>query len=108
VVVRCRLLIYPFKFKCDRLRSKNSKKFKFHTTFTYKYHLRSKQLKKLKTRHLFYVSYFKFVYNYFLKFIIHEINSKIIKSKIMVLTMRDNDNIANSNMAVEWSRGREN
>jgi hypothetical protein len=98
VVVRCRLLIYPFKFKCDRLRSKNSKKFKFHTTFTYKYHLRSKQLKKLKNRHLFYVSYFKFVYNYFLKFIIHEINSEIVKSKIMVLTEREKIHMTDSDM----------
>jgi hypothetical protein len=63
---------------------------KFRTPFTYKYCLRSKKSKIFKTIHLFYVSYFKFLYNYFFKFVIHEINSKIIKSKIMVLTKREN------------------
>jgi hypothetical protein len=34
---------------------------------------------------LFYVSYFKFLCNYFLKFLVYKINSEIIKSKMMEL-----------------------
>jgi hypothetical protein len=37
-----------------------------------------KKSKKFKTSCLFYVSYFKFLCNYFFKFIIHKMNSKII------------------------------
>jgi hypothetical protein len=35
------------------------------------------------------VSYFKILYNCFFKFIFHEINSKIIKARIVVLTGRE-------------------
>jgi hypothetical protein len=37
---------------------------------------------------LFYVSYFKFLYNCFLNFIVHKINSKIVKSRIIKVTER--------------------
>jgi hypothetical protein len=43
---------------------------------------------------LFYVMYFKFLCNYFLKFIVHKINSEIVKSKILVLTEREKANMA--------------
>jgi hypothetical protein len=33
---------------------------------------------------LFYVPYFKFLCNYFFKFVVHKINSKIIKSEMVV------------------------
>jgi hypothetical protein len=49
---------------------------------------------------LFYVSYFNFLCNYFLKFIVHEMNSKIFKSEIVVLTERENTDVANADMAV--------
>jgi hypothetical protein len=38
---------------------------------------------------LFYVSYFKFLYNYFLKFVVHKINSKMVKFRVMKLTGRE-------------------
>jgi hypothetical protein len=38
--------------------------------------------------YLFYVSYFKFLYNFFLKFIVHEMNFEMVKSIIVVLTGR--------------------
>jgi hypothetical protein len=65
---------------------KKAKKIKFRTTFTYKYCLRSK---KIKPSHLFYVSYFKFLYNCFLNFVVQKINSKMVKSGIVVLTRRE-------------------
>jgi hypothetical protein len=40
---------------------------------------------------LFYISYLKFLYNYFLKFIVHKINSKLIKYEIVKLTERKKD-----------------
>jgi hypothetical protein len=47
---------------------------------------------------LFYVSYFKFLYNYFLKFVIHEINFEMVKSGMVVLTGRENNDVADVNV----------
>jgi hypothetical protein len=38
---------------------------------------------------LFYVLYFKILFNYFLKFIIHKMNYKIVKSEMVMLTERE-------------------
>jgi hypothetical protein len=60
--------------------------------FSYKYRLRSKNSKKFLKKsnsHLFYVSYFKFLYNYFLNFVVQKINYKIIKSEMVMLTERE-------------------
>jgi hypothetical protein len=46
---------------------------------------------------LCYVPYFKFLRNYFLKFVIHKINSKIVKCGIVLMTVREN---ADADMAV--------
>jgi hypothetical protein len=108
-------LIDLFKFKFDRLntnltvfyclRSKifenNSKIFKFHTPSTYR--LRSKKFlksKKFKTSHLFYVLYFNFLYNYFLKFVIHKINFEIVKFKMILLTEKEKTDVVNADMTV--------
>jgi hypothetical protein len=48
-----------------------------------------KNSKKVKPSHLFYVSYFNFLYNYFLNFIVQKINSKIVKSRIVILTEKE-------------------
>jgi hypothetical protein len=58
-----------------------------------------KKILKFKTTRLFYVSYFKFLYNYFLKFIVHKINSKMIKSRMVVLTERDKSDV---DVVVYW------
>jgi hypothetical protein len=50
----------------------------------------SKRILKIKPSRLFYVSYFKFLCNYFLNFVVQKINSKMIKSGIVVLTGREN------------------
>jgi hypothetical protein len=62
--VRCRLLIGPFKFKFDYLNMN------LNINLTIFNHLRSKKSKKIKTSHLFYVSYLKSVYNCFLNFVV--------------------------------------
>jgi hypothetical protein len=51
---------------------------------------------------LFYISYLKFLYNYFLKFIVHKINSKLIKYEIVKLTERKKTNMTNINVIVSW------
>jgi hypothetical protein len=43
---------------------------------------------------LFYVPYFKFLCNYFLKFIIHKINSEMVKSGMVMLTGREKVDVA--------------
>jgi hypothetical protein len=50
---------------------------------------------------LFYVSYFKFLYNYFLKFIVYKINYKTVKSRMVVLTEREKSNTAGAEMTVD-------
>jgi hypothetical protein len=78
----------------DHLMSKKIeklKKIKFHTPFTYKYRgqKNSKKIKKIKPSHLFYILYFKFLYNCFLNFVVQKINSKMVKSGMVVLTERE-------------------
>jgi hypothetical protein len=48
--------------------------------------------------YLFYVSYFKFLYNYFLNFIVQKINSKIVKCEMVVLNWRENDDVADADV----------
>jgi hypothetical protein len=43
---------------------------------------------------LFYVLHFKFLYNYFLKFIVHKINSKMVKFKMIMLTEREKTDVS--------------
>jgi hypothetical protein len=50
---------------------------------------------------LFYVSYFKFLCNYFLKFIIHKMNSKIVKSGI-VIDWEKNADMPDADVTVSW------
>jgi hypothetical protein len=72
---------FYFEFKIKRLNSKTS-------------HFDRLMSKKIKTSHLFYVLYFKFLYNYFLNFVVQKINSKIIKCEIVILTERDKTDVA--------------
>jgi hypothetical protein len=88
--VRCRLLIGLFKFKFDRL----------NINLTFLPFEAQKVLKNFKTRHLFYVMYFKFLYNYFLKFIVHEINFEIVKSGMVVLTERKKTDVTDADVAM--------
>jgi hypothetical protein len=86
---RCQLIIgscFQFEFKIKCLNSKTRHFYSLRSNFfeklknqilstsTYKYCLRSKiffkKSKKFKTNRLFYVSYFNFLYKYFLKFIV--------------------------------------
>jgi hypothetical protein len=46
------------------------------------------------------VSYFKFLYNYFLKFVVHKINSEMVKFVMMVLTERKKTDVTDANVAV--------
>jgi hypothetical protein len=50
---------------------------------------KSQNPKKIKPIRLFYISYFNFLYNYFLNFVIQKINSKMVKSEMVVLTGRE-------------------
>jgi hypothetical protein len=50
---------------------------------------------------LFYVSYFKFLCNYFLKFIVHKINSKMVKSEMVMLTSRGKVDVIDADMVVD-------
>jgi hypothetical protein len=45
--------------------------------------------KKTKTSCLFYISYFTFYVIIFLNFVVHKIKFEIIKSRIVVLTVRE-------------------
>jgi hypothetical protein len=58
--------------------------------------------KKIKISHLFYVSYFNFLYNYFLKFIIYKINYEIVNSEMMVLTEREKIDMTDADVPVSW------
>jgi hypothetical protein len=49
---------------------------------------------------LFYVSYFKVLYNYFRKFIVHKINSEMVKSRMVVLTRRVKNNVDDTGMTM--------
>jgi hypothetical protein len=50
---------------------------------------------------LFYVSYFKFLCNYFLKFIVHKINSKMVKSEMVMLTEGEKTDVTDTYMIVD-------
>jgi hypothetical protein len=50
---------------------------------------------------LFYVSYFKFLCNCFLKFVVHKINSKMVKSGMVVLTEREKPDVTDADVAVD-------
>jgi hypothetical protein len=49
---------------------------------------------------LFYVLYFNFLYNYFLKFVIHKIKFEIIKFKMVVLTKREKINVTDTDVTM--------
>jgi hypothetical protein len=55
-------------------------------------------IKKIKFPNLFYILYFKFLCNCFLKFVAHKMNSKIIKSEIVVLTGREKTDMADADV----------
>jgi hypothetical protein len=61
---------------------------------------KTKKFKYVLYLKLFYVSYFKFLCNYFIKFVVHKINSKIIKSEMVVLTIRGKVNVANTDVVM--------
>jgi hypothetical protein len=72
---------------------------KNHTPSTYKYRLK---FKKFKTCHLFYVSCFKILYYCLLKFVGHKMNSKMVKSGIVVLTRRQMVDMTDADVDVGW------
>jgi hypothetical protein len=72
------------------MRSKNSKKYKFHTPSTCKF----------KTSCLFYVSYFKFLCNCFLNFVVQKMNSKLVKCGMVVLTEREKPDVTDADVVV--------
>jgi hypothetical protein len=84
--------IWSFEYKFDHFYLKNWKKSKKINSVPHS-HINTvwdpKKSKKIKPSSLFYVSYFKFLYNYFLNFVVQKINSKMVKSGIVVLTRRD-------------------
>jgi hypothetical protein len=49
---------------------------------------------------LFHVSYLKFIYNCFLKFIVHKVNSEMVKSGMVMLTERENADVGDADVAV--------
>jgi hypothetical protein len=51
---------------------------------------------------LFYISYFNFLCNCFLKFVAHKINSEMVKSGMVKLTGRENADVANADVRVGW------
>jgi hypothetical protein len=62
----------------------------------------SKNFKKNKTSHLFYVSYFKFLYNYFLNFVVQKINYKLAKYGIVVLTGREKTDVPDADVTIGY------
>jgi hypothetical protein len=40
--------------------------------------------------------------DYFLKFVVHELNSEMVKSEMVVLIERENAGVADANVAVGW------
>jgi hypothetical protein len=51
---------------------------------------------------LFYVSYFNFLCICFIKFVVHEINSEMIKSIMVLLTGREKSDIADAGITVRY------
>jgi hypothetical protein len=56
----------------------------------------------LKTSRLYYVSYFKFLYKYFLNFVVQKINSKMVKCGMVVLTGREKIDVADADVVIGW------
>jgi hypothetical protein len=50
---------------------------------------------------LFYISYLNFLCNYFLKFIAHKIDSKIVKSEMVMLISREKTNVVSIDVVVD-------
>jgi hypothetical protein len=50
---------------------------------------------------LFYVAYFNFLCNHFLKFVVHKINSEIVKSEMVVLTGREKTDVCYDDVIVD-------
>jgi hypothetical protein len=46
--------------------------------------------------------YFKFLYNYFLNFVVQKINSKIVKFGMVVLTKTEKSIVGDADVAVGW------
>jgi hypothetical protein len=42
----------------------------------------------------------KYLYNYFIKFIVHEKNFEMVKSKMVVLTRREKTDVTDADVAV--------
>jgi hypothetical protein len=51
---------------------------------------------------LFYVSYFKFLYNYFLKFTIQNTNFEMIKSAMVILIAREKSDVTDTDVVVSY------
>jgi hypothetical protein len=49
---------------------------------------------------LFYVLYFNFLYNCFLKFVIHKIKFEIIKFKMVMLTRREKIDVTDTDVTM--------
>jgi hypothetical protein len=56
--------------------------------------------KNFQTRRSFYVLCFKFLYNYFLKFVIHKMNSEMVKSGMVLLSGREKSDMADVDVAM--------
>jgi hypothetical protein len=39
---------------------------------------------------------------YFLKFVVHKINSKMVKSKIVLLTRKEKTDVADADVTMDW------
>jgi hypothetical protein len=53
-----------------------------------------------KTSRLFYVSYFKFLYNCFLNFVVQKMNSKMVICEMVVLTRREKTDMTDAGVVV--------
>jgi hypothetical protein len=49
---------------------------------------------------LFYVSYFNFLRNYFLKFVVHKMNFEMFKSGIVILNEKEKTDMTGADVAV--------
>jgi uncharacterized protein YacL len=50
---------------------------------------------------IYFVSYFNFLYNYFLKFIVYKIHSEMVKSEMMILTGREKTDMIDTDMIID-------
>jgi hypothetical protein len=51
---------------------------------------------------IYFMYHVLFVFNYFLKFIIHKMNYKIVKSEIMVLTRKEKTDVTGADVVMNW------